>query len=384
MRSSILQGGSSPSESYHLARLRRRGIQDATTSANSVRQLLSDPLGVPIIRSDRIEEPQQQPIWQILCDDGRPSLVKGSESARYRAGVTRSRKPEVVAAFTSRLIRSLPSHMKPAGVICHSNHKKAIREACDSGDLAMIEHFHGVLTRGSNEWPKYCNSLIVVGTPRIIPQLIEERAIGYREWGDGPFDEKSREFVIRYWYGRDIDGNLIPHGYLSYRDRRMDLAYRDLVISEVRQAIGRARIYTAEGTVDPRSGEVYRGIPAIFVGNEPVQLWDPDVGYYGETRSIMVPGGNFLLSRPEILECHGEVLKASTLVNRGMSERAARTAIEGINRAGKAPGTRLGWARQREKNVKNEVFLPWNTPESGGAGASRGEKNAVSPITTIY
>jgi hypothetical protein len=327
-------------------------LQDATTTYYSIKQLIGDPLHLPVEDVGSGRQTQIHPIYQLVMDHGTPKAFAEEPAGRKgKVGVTKGRDAESIGQFTAALIASLPTELLPVGVICHLAHKSAITSAVAAhtglwglDPIARIDHFHGTSTRGSNVWmdprdgSRRCRCLIVAGTPRIPPQEIANRAAQYG-WAT-PDQYLTKRYQTRYWLGRDSNGQIVPVSYLGYVDRHMDLAYRELVIAELRQSVGRARV------CDPN------GMPVIFAGNEPLRSWDWAQGEHGADTSTCVPGAMFLLTYPELIRQGLELTKNGLQVT-GLKERKARDIVELVNRAAAEPGAKIGWIQDKH------VQLPW-------------------------
>lgn len=313
-------------------------VQDATTSAKSLQRIL----GGGLIRSCSGEEPKQlHPIYQLVLDYGRPRVVglKGTKSRR--GGITKRTDPKIVAASILRLVRSLPEHRTPVGVICHPEHERALRESLGGlSSIFRIEHFHGKSTRGVNDWHHECNLMIVCGTPRVPPTEIFERAAQLR----GRKISATEDHQTRYWAGRDRHGNLVPVAWLGYVHRDIDAAYRETVVAELKQCVGRARIYSPEGC------------PVVVFANEPLGLWDFETGPYGKTQATVMPGANWLIRFPQLFEMHGCEFRPKAL-SAHISLRNAKCLIKEVNDATKSdPACRIGWL------ADGRIDLPWLHP----------------------
>jgi hypothetical protein len=133
------------------------------------------------------------------------------------------------------------------GVICHREHLDAI----DHPRVSMKTHFGSGLDRGSNEWVKECDHLIVLGTPRVSPHALRCWLATHNLPADG--DGTITRFSWRSRSGQVVEG-------LRYDDPHWQRAYRAMVTSTVRQALGRARATLAGG------------IPATFFTTDPFEF----------------------------------------------------------------------------------------------------------------
>jgi len=155
-----------------------------------------------------------------------------------------------------KILRGVVAHHPAArhiGVICHQQHARAIRgtarrapllDAAIRSRIAMVEHFRGGQARGSNEWLNTCDLLIVLGTPRVPPEVVRTRLIAA-----GKIDAAARDggWGPDYWSAVDRTGRRHTVRSLGYTDHDWHAAHRAVVAAELRQAIGRGRAVCEHG-----------------------------------------------------------------------------------------------------------------------------------------
>lgn len=322
-------------------------IQDSSADPWVIQHAVSRAIGATIRCVETVRPVYQQPVWQLTTSDrlavtGDVHPIKG-----LPGGITRNTKPEVVKSLAASILGSLPRSMTPVGVICHSCHEDAIRELLGplKSILGKIDHFGGAETRGSNNWHNTCNSLLVLGTPRVGSLAVLERATLRRE-SDEPQRQSSHE--IRYWSGRGPDGLRRTVSWLGYADRWMDLAFRELVLAELVQCVGRGRPHLPTG------------IPVLVVGNEPLARWNFAFGDLGESDAHVVTGGAALLRWPELIQFHGRRPGEAEVAD-VIGAKSARILFAAIRR----DPNQIGWIR------RGVFWFPWMAPVVPGTKMSK-------------
>jgi len=92
--------------------------------------------------------------------------------------IRRGTPERIVIRCLRKALAAFPGAMR-IGIICHQLHKKAIRGL--EPELApcelIVDHFGSDADRGSNDWHRNCDLLVVLGTPRIPPKAIVDRLL---------------------------------------------------------------------------------------------------------------------------------------------------------------------------------------------------------------
>jgi hypothetical protein len=205
-------------------------VADATTTV----ALLAAALDKPVTdMTPRGKLKLHHPVLQILQD--------------VKIG-TRDKK---AAAILRGILHDLPQYHK-VGVITHrrlAQDLKRLIGASYAGRLVRVEHFGGGFSRGANVWFKECDSLIVLGTPRVPPQAVRAQLQRLRRVAASLF---SREVVkamwqTDWWSGVTQSGKRVAVPVKHYCDHDWHMAHHSLVIAELVQAIGRARSILPDG-----------------------------------------------------------------------------------------------------------------------------------------
>jgi len=110
----------------------------------------------------------------------------------------------------------------------------------------MVEYFGGGASRGSNEWINKCDAIVVLGTPRVSPSDVRGHLIAIGSLA-ARLSEDQADWTLDYWSGVTESGRRVTVRTPHYRNHDWHRAYCALVLSELRQAIGRARSVLSEG-----------------------------------------------------------------------------------------------------------------------------------------
>ena len=177
---------------------------------------------------------------------------------QIRDDVKQSTAPSVVAKILRGMLLDLPHER--VGVITHKRLCEPIRRhlGAEYGRrIAMMWHFRGGQSRGSNEWIASCDALIVLGTPRVPPSAIRSHLVRLGKLQAARMGTLEAGWSRDYWSGMDESGNRKTVPTLHYTDHDWHAAYCSLVVSELKQALGRARSILKK-----------EGIPAYLVTKE--------------------------------------------------------------------------------------------------------------------
>jgi hypothetical protein len=203
-------------------------------------------------RKIRIITPQgvlerKHPVLQII-----PTTPMGDRD------VTLGREVGPVADLLRAILNDLPQFEK-VGLLTH---KKFLAPEPDGdgvirdlrselGDMAsrlvMTSHFHGGFSRGSNEWVGKCDVLVVLGTPRVPPHAIKHRLLQLDKHKAACVGKEGAGWSKVWWIGKTELGSerTVQTGRYAHLD--WDAAYRSIVRSELKQAIGRGRGILPQG-----------------------------------------------------------------------------------------------------------------------------------------
>jgi hypothetical protein len=213
-------------------------INDATADPEEIAAALGHPVK-DITPKGRLL--LQRPVLQIIPD----------------RDVTRGRKPEAVLPILRGLLYDLPQER--IGLLTHSTLAKRLPKLLPEADrerLVKVHYFGGGESRGSNDWFRECDALIVLGTPRVGPEAIRERLIRLGKVKAAMMSKEEAGWGWDYWSGVTESGKRRTVKCLHYTDHDWHAAYCNIVRSELVQAIGRGR------------GILEDGIPVYVVSNE--------------------------------------------------------------------------------------------------------------------
>ncbi len=157
--------------------------------------------------------------------------------------VSRQTKVSVAANRLRGLLHDLPQCR--VGVLTHKPLiEKGLLKALGENygkRIVMLEYFGGGQSRGSNEWIEKCDVLIVLGTPRIPPQGIQNRLIQLGQDVSAKISDDEAGWCKDYWSGKLATGQRKTMKTLHYKNHDWHSAYCDMVVAELKQAVGRAR-----------------------------------------------------------------------------------------------------------------------------------------------
>jgi hypothetical protein len=182
--------------------------------------------------------------------------------------VTQNTAPQKVLDILRAVLYQFPQQER-VGVITHHKHVSLILGQAHSGPkydegmqrrLAMVEHFRGGQSRGSNDWLQECDLLLVLGTPRVPPSAVRDDLIRAGLVSAAARSEVETGWADYEWCGTGIGGGTVPVLAKGYRDDDWHDAHAHLVVSELIQAAGRGRSVCADG------------IPVVVVSTEPLNF----------------------------------------------------------------------------------------------------------------
>ena len=149
---------------------------------------------------------------------------------------------------------------KRIGVICHSNHHRALSKLGNTLKSRIVKstYFASGEDRASNEWVELgLDLLLVVGTPRIGPGDVRTRMI---QLGLDDKVTSCSKWITRWWQAKTEAGEPIIVKTRRYDHAVWQRVYEFDVQASLTQAIGRARAILPEG------------MDVIVVATEPLGL----------------------------------------------------------------------------------------------------------------
>jgi hypothetical protein len=165
--------------------------------------------------------------------------------------------PKTALSILRNVLAQFPDARR-IGVIGHRGHLPAIRGSATKENLeesarrriVKCEHFRGGESRGSNTWLDLCDLLVILGTPRVPPEAIRSYLIRTGRT-DAAVRTTGKDGDVTFgksaWTGTTEDGQLRTVENLAYDNLDWRQAYQSLVITELRQAIGRGREFLDSG-----------------------------------------------------------------------------------------------------------------------------------------
>lgn len=276
------------------------------------------------------------------------------------------------------------------GIICHRNHVATIRGTAHKGAvldeafrsrIAKVAYFHGGESCGSNQWLDECDTIVVLGTPRVPPSVVKSRLI---QTGRAAASARDGEWGPDYWSGVTTTGKRRTIRTLAYRDHDWHTAHRSIVRSELIQAVGRGR------------GICPNGVPVFVLSNEPLgfPLLDCDIEPLSETAVRTLKAVQQLSAQNPTGVCDKQpaelsaqnpiyiiescaVSSAQVAAALGLKERRVRYVLDALLHRGLVEriGKRGGW----RLTTAGKVFL-LPAPSLEGAAAAGSEAAVVQPI----
>jgi hypothetical protein len=205
-------------------------INDATLSQSELEMVLGCPVANKTPRGMLL---RHHPVLQIV--------PIGND-------VTKGRKIKGVADQLRGIIHDLP--YQKVGVLTHIEFAGDIKELLGepyAGRVAMVDYFGSGLSRGSNQWHRKCDALIVLGTPRVGADAVREHLIRLGKMKAACLKREGMGWEWDEWYGSSESGQKVTVRTQHYSNRDWHLAYCSLVRSELVQAVGRGRGVLPEG-----------------------------------------------------------------------------------------------------------------------------------------
>jgi hypothetical protein len=246
--------------------------------------------------------------------------------------VTKSREPAAVVPLLRGVLHDLP--YERVGLLTHRELAASLPKLLgEPYRLAMVAHFGGGLSRGSNQWVRECDILIVLGTPRVGPDAI--RLHLYR-LGKARAAGRTREeagWGLDYWSGVTKSGRRMTVRTPHYVDHDWHAAYRALVRSELVQAVGRGR------------GILPEGIPVLVVTTENLSPTEDARGGPPITEHRFVPLTDAQARVLAVLTSPRPRPTREIASQAGVSDRRARELLAELVNSGRVRkvGERGGW-----------------------------------------
>ena len=187
--------------------------------------------------------------------------------------ITRERKVDHAADILRGILHELP-HPR-VGLITHSTLHEKVRAALGepyAGRITLESYFGEGLSRGSNEWLKRCDVIIVFGTPRPGTRSIRERLIQTTKVCAAMRTEERADWHRETWTGTTESGVTQEVETGRYRDEDWHRAYCNIAKAQLKQAIGRGRGILPDGipvyvvsTEDIGSGSILTQTPGRYL-----------------------------------------------------------------------------------------------------------------------
>jgi hypothetical protein len=181
---------------------------------------------------------RQHPVLQVV-----PATPAGDRD------VTKNRQTGPVADLLRGILHDLP-HYGRVGLLTHQRLSQELPEALGepyASRLSLISYFHSGMSRGSNEWHRRCDLLVILGTPRIPTSAVREHLLQLGKTEAACLRSERAGWHREYWEATTESGMPRAVATPHYRDPDWHAAYCRLVISELKQSLGRGRGILPDG-----------------------------------------------------------------------------------------------------------------------------------------
>ncbi len=201
---------------------------------------------------DRIAALLDRPVKDVT-PDGR--IAHHHPPVQVRRDITRNTSRKTVRGLV-RALMARHRDRRNVGIICHKTHVSTIRKISEpfKSRLARVVYFGEGPDRGSNDWYRTCDLILIVGTPRVGDDSIRQHLV---QCGEHDAAAESPEWTKVRWRAQNANGQPVTIETSGYRHPCWRKAHRELVEAAIAQAIGRGRgilsdgIRTVASTCDP-------------------------------------------------------------------------------------------------------------------------------------
>ncbi len=240
-----------------------------------------------------------------ITPDGELALFH--KAVQIDRDITQCTSGKTVRNIIRAVLSAMPQFHR-VGIICHRKHVRAIEslESEFENRITKIAYFHSGEERSSNDWYEECDLIVIVGTPRVSPTVIQQRLIQIGEFDAAGEEPQWDDFR---WQGTTESGEKKIVEGRGYRNAKWWEAHRERVRAELVQAVGRGR------------GILPDGCPVILLSNEECGLPLSDI--------VLEPMST---SEAAVLRCLTEITAANP--NRYILENTAVKSAEIASRAG--------------------------------------------------
>jgi hypothetical protein len=242
--------------------------------------------------------------------EGRLRPVQDCRQLAY--DVTKRTAPHKVLGVLHSVLRMFPEYQQ-VGVITHLCHVPLLRGEVPEvkapeflGRLAMLDHFRGGNSRGSNDWIEKCDFLVVLGTPRVPESAVRNELIRRGKTAATKRSKDEISWTYDYWSGWTDDRKLMTVRTRGYRDHDWHETYTALVRSELIQSQGRGRTILEEGIPVVMVTTENLGLTLLDVGSPWKPLSDEDLELLQVMEGLMRDGDGDPLNTGDIVSAAGK------------------------------------------------------------------------------
>lgn len=162
-----------------------------------------------------------------------------------RHDVTKGMTAESAAVELRSVLAKYP-WAKRVGVIGHREHvsewlddSSPVLDERTRGRIAMWSYFGKGDDRGSNEWHKRCDLLVIVGTPRVGADAVRSELV--RQGQHDAAKQLEPDWLPYSYEAHNAAGELVVVESKRYATPAWQSAYETLTVAALKQAVGRAR-----------------------------------------------------------------------------------------------------------------------------------------------
>src|SRR5262249_25078350 len=149
--------------------------------------------------AEEVEALTGRPVTDITPDG---ELARRHPVVQIAHDVKIGTAPKRVRGVLAAVLALLPGFRR-VGVGCHQRHEAARARACPG---LGVGPFGGPDGRGSNEWYRECDVLVILGTPRVPPAAVRTELLRLGKLEAAGLDERGAGWGRVEWDGAGTNG----------------------------------------------------------------------------------------------------------------------------------------------------------------------------------
>jgi hypothetical protein len=311
------------------------------------------------LAQDRLEPILGRPVHDMTPGGGIELQHKRVQILR---DITYRTSEHAFASYLRGILADRPQFQR-VGVICLRPHVRVVGTlgAEFSRRIVKATYFKSGDDRSSNDWHKRCDLIVVAGTPRVPPAAIATYLV---QCSETEAARRQPNWGTVYWEGRTESGEAVRVESRGYQDRAWRKAHRDLVRSQLVQAVGRGRGILEAGCEVVLLSTEECGVAISDARLEPLNSTSSKVVETLRELSLTFPKESYL---KKVSVSTREIALAV-----GFSEPQVRRVLAGLERRGLVQkiGERGGWApvspksrRLSESSIRPTAVLHESTED---------------------